>query len=89
MAGKEHRRHAAVARAVIFLGEVDGGLESLAAALVVPVVLQSPLAIVKEADILVARTGGAADADLVDHIDVALRFGAGAADLECRGHAAL
>ena len=43
----------------------------------------------KEADVFVARPGDAADADLIDHVDVAFRFAAGAADVERRRHAAL
>ena len=48
VAGKQHRGHAAAARAIEFLGEVDGGFQSFAAALVVPVIFQPALSIVKE-----------------------------------------
>jgi hypothetical protein len=45
--------------------------------------------VVKEGDVFVARTGDAADTDFIDHIDVALRFAAGPADIESCRHAAL
>ena len=43
----------------------------------------------KESDVFVTRTGGATNADLIDHVDVALRFATRAADVERRRHAAL
>ena len=43
----------------------------------------------KERYVLITRTGGATNADLIDHVDVPLRLAAGTADVERRRHAAL
>src|SRR5438094_279637 len=88
VAWKQHRCHAAITRAVEFFGELDGFLQPFAAACIVPVVFQPTLTVVKETDVLVTRTGGAANADLIHHVDILLRLSSRAADLECRGHAA-
>src|SRR5438034_9655039 len=89
VAWKQHRCHAAITRAVEFFGELDGFLHPFAAACIVPVVFQPTLTVVKEADVFVTRTGGATDADLIHHVDILLRLSSRAADLECRGSAAL
>jgi len=44
---------------------------------------------VKETDVFIARTGDAADSDLIDHVHVPLGFTAGAADVKRRSHTAL
>ena len=43
----------------------------------------------EEGDVLVAGTGGATNTDLIDHVDIALRFATRAADVESGRHAAL
>ena len=75
--------------AVELLGKVNRGFQTLASPLVIPVVFQAAFAIVEEAHVLIARPGSAADADLIHHIDVALRLSARAADVKSSRHSAL
>ena len=89
MAGKQHRGHAATACAVEFLGEVDSRFQSFTSALIIPIVFQPAFAVVEETDVLITRSRSAADADLIHHIDVALRFSPWAADVKCCRDAAL
>src|SRR5918995_7442419 len=89
MAGKQHRCHSTIAGAVEFFWEIAGLVEPLRAPCVIPVVLEPAVTVVKKAHVLVAGSGGAADTDLIHHIDIALRFAAGTADLKGGRHTAL
>src|SRR5262245_1641610 len=89
VAGIEHRDHPAIACAVKFLGKVNGGFQAFAASLVIPIVFQAARAIVEEAHVLIARSGAAADADLIHHIDVSFRLSTRATDIKSGGHATL
>jgi len=79
---------AAAASAVVFLGELDGGLQSLVAPFVVPIIFQPAFLIVKKGNVFVARPGDAANTDLIDHVDIARRLAAGTTDVEGGGHTA-
>src|SRR5690349_24843908 len=73
---EQHRVHPAIAGAVEFFGKLDGFSETIAAALIAPVVFQTTLGIMKKTHIFVARARVAANSDLIDHLDVGFRLAA-------------
>src|SRR3990170_5878404 len=89
VAGKKHGAHAADARAVKFLSELDGPLQPFASPLIVPIVFQPPFAVLEEIDVFVAWSRVTADSDLIHHCNVGLRSRAGTTDLQSRCNAAL